>query len=199
MMKIVIAAGGSGGHIFPAVALARALKKKMASGVDIMFVGSDKGLDRRIFEKEGFGFFLLSANKLPYKASLESLVFFLILSVDVVKSFFKIALSRPDVVVGFGGYVSFPVMFVSGILGIPRLAHEQNVVPGRANTIIFRLADRIAVSFEETKRFLGPSAEGCVFTGNPIRSDEFSEKSANDDRPLGVKGSAWTYRSSRYS
>ena len=185
-VKILIAAGGSGGHIFPAVALARTLKKRY-SDTDIRFVGSDKSLDRRIFEKEGFGFFLLSANKLPYKISPESPVFFLKLSVDVVRAFFIIASYRPDVVVGFGGYVSFPVIFASRLFWIPSLVHEQNVVAGRANSFLFKLANRIAVSFEETKKLLGRAAEKCVFTGNPIRSDEFSEKSASGDRTLGIR------------
>ena len=180
-MKVLIAAGGSGGHIFPAIALARRLREKDA-GVEMLFVGSNKVLDKRIFEKEGFRSFLISANKMPYKLSLGTIPFLVRLLFDTIASFFLIVSYRPAIVVGFGGYVSWPVVFVSSILGIPRIVHEQNVVPGRANNMLFGFADRIALSFEDTKRFLGKNVNKAFFTGNPIRDSVF-----NDDRPGGIK------------
>lgn len=179
-MRILIAAGGSGGHIFPAIALARTLKDKYGN-IDIKFVGSDKALDKRIFEKEGFNFSLLSANKLPHKASLGAVIFFTKLLFDVIKSFFVVISYRPDVVVGFGGYIACPVIFVSYIFRIPTVAHEQNVAPGRANAILFRLVNRIAISFDGTKKFLGADLKKAVFTGNPIRQKLF-----RDDKELGI-------------
>lgn len=180
-VKVLIAAGGSGGHIFPAIALARALKAKNKE-VGILFVGSDKALDRRIFEKEGEAFELLSANKLPYRASLGMIpVFFRLLS-DIWKSFFIILKHSPDVVVGFGGYVSFPVIVVAALTGTPRIVHEQNVAPGRANKLLFGLADRIAISFDETRQYLGGDTLKIVFTGNPIRREMF-----RDDRSYGAR------------
>lgn len=167
-MKILIAAGGSGGHIFPAVALARELLDKRRD-VDILFVASDKTLDRRIFEKEGFRSALLSANKLPYRVGFGMLAFLIKFVFDFAKAFFIIISYRPDVAVGFGGYVACPVMVISSLLRIPTVVHEQNVVPGRANLFLFRLADKIAISFEETRKFLGPNNSNAVFTGNPIR------------------------------
>lgn len=180
-MRILIAAGGSGGHIFPAVALAEELKSKDSS-VDILFVGSDKALDRRIFEKEGFGYRLISANKMPYKASFGTALFFLKLSVDVIRSLIIIMKYRPDAIVGFGGYVSAPVILAAYMLGIPRMVHEQNAVPGRANAMLFRFADKIAISFEETKRYMGKYANKAVFTGNPIRASLLK-----DDKPGSIK------------
>lgn len=181
MIKILIAAGGSGGHIFPAIALAKRLQNK-ESGIDVKFVGSDKVLDRRIFEKEGFKFSLLSANKMPYCVSMKLVPFFINLFFDSVKSFFIVASYRPNAVVGFGGYVSFPVMVSGYLLGIPGLLHEQNVVPGRANKFLFKFAKKIAVSFDGTKRFLGKYSKKCVFTGNPIRTENFI-----NDRISGIK------------
>ena len=183
MTRVLIAAGGSGGHIFPAIALAKALQGS-ASGVDIKFVGSDKALDRRIFEKEGFRFSLISANKFPYKVSFGLIPFFLKLTVDLIRMFFIVLSYRPDVVVGFGGYISCPVIMIAALFGIPKIAHEQNVCPGRANKLLFRFADRVAISFEETRSCLlsGKTAAKCVFTGNPIRREVLKE-----DRPGGMR------------
>jgi UDP-N-acetylglucosamine--N-acetylmuramyl-(pentapeptide) pyrophosphoryl-undecaprenol N-acetylglucosamine transferase len=183
-MKVLIAAGGSGGHIFPAIALARSLQNGARSDVDIKFVGSDKALDRRIFEKEGFKFSLVSANKFPYKPSLELVPFFIKLKIDVIKMLFAAISYKPDIVVGFGGYASFPVIMAAAILGIPRIVHEQNFSPGRANKVLFRFADKIAVSFNQTAsaKVLGRNASKCVFTGNPLRRQVLK-----DDRDSGIK------------
>ncbi len=190
-MKILIAAGGSGGHIFPAIALARELKKK-DKDIDILFVGSNKQLDRRIFEKEKFAFSLLSANKMPYRLGLKVLPFFAALIFDLLKSL-AIGLSyRPAVVVGFGGYVSCPVVAMARVLAIPTVVHEQNVVPGRANMFLFRIADRIAISFEETLRFLGPHEKKAVFTGNPIRASLFDVGRDNGIRSMGLDNDKFT-------
>jgi len=180
-LKVVIAAGGSGGHIFPAIALGRTLKG-VGRDVDLLFIGSDKALDRRLFEKEGVRFALLSANKLPYSPSPRLAVFFAKLLFDTVRSFFIILRYRPDAVIGFGGYVSFPVIAASYALRIPKVVHEQNVVPGRANKALFGLADKVAVSFEDTKKFLGNNAAKAVLTGNPIRAEIFI-----DDRTGGIR------------
>ncbi|MCX5685948.1 MAG: undecaprenyldiphospho-muramoylpentapeptide beta-N-acetylglucosaminyltransferase [Candidatus Omnitrophica bacterium] len=180
--KILIAAGGSGGHIFPAIALARTLKEEN-DGVEIRFLGSHKELDKRIFEKERFRFSLISANKLPYGASLAILPFLARLFFDLIKTFFMTAAYRPGVVVGFGGYVSFPAILTGRIFGIPTLVHEQNAVPGRANRALFRLADKVAVSFEHTKKRLEKNTgKKAVLTGNPIRQEMLK-----DDRSLGIR------------
>ncbi|MDP3804734.1 MAG: undecaprenyldiphospho-muramoylpentapeptide beta-N-acetylglucosaminyltransferase [Candidatus Omnitrophota bacterium] len=180
-IKVLIAAGGSGGHIFPAIALARTLKEK-SSGIEIRFVGGSKELDKRIFEKERFRFSLISANKLPYGKSPGIVPFSLLLFIDLAKMLLITAAYHPDIVVGFGGYVSFPAILMARIFGMPTLVHEQNVLPGRASKVLFRLADKVAVSFEHTKRFLGKDEKKAVLTGNPIRQEMLK-----DDRPLGIR------------
>lgn len=181
-MKILIAAGGSGGHIFPAVALAKALKAKRPEAL-IRFVGSNKSLDRRIFEKEGFGFYLLSANKLPYKVSFKTIIFFIKLKFDIIRSLFIVGSFKPDVVVGFGGYISCPVVFCAYLFRKPVLMHEQNVLPGRANALLFALAKKVALSFKETEEYLPSDMQKkSAVTGNPIRNDVL-----RNDRPGGIK------------
>lgn len=179
-MKILIVAGGSGGHIFPAIALARTLKDR-AADIDIRFVGSNNALDKRIFEKEGFPFSVISSNKLPGKASWRLPLFFVKLVSDMLSSSLILLSYRPDIVAGFGGYVSFPMIFFASLFGIPRILHEQNVSAGRANKFLFRFADKIAISFKETGPLLGPYAGKAVFTGNPVRREIF-----RDDRELGI-------------
>ncbi len=173
MKKVLIAAGGSGGHIFPAMALAKALKESAAGDVEIRFIGSDRALDRRILSGCGFKFSLVSANKFPYKPSLRMVLFLIKLKIDLIRVFFTVLSYKPDVVVGFGGYTSCPALLIASIFRIPKIIHEQNVCPGRANKLLFKLADKIAVSFEETKakEFSGPDAGKCVVTGNPLRSE----------------------------
>lgn len=194
-MKVLLAAGGSGGHIFPAVALARAIKKDRPSA-SLKFVGSSKEIDRRIFEKERFDYFLVTSNKFPYGASPYAVVFIAKFIYDLARCVIRIAACRPDVICGFGGYVSCPVMIAGRILGIPCVLHEQNVVPGRANKLLFGLAGRIALSFEETLPLIGGLAKKAVVTGNPIRTDDFLPASLGSreqlSKRLGLDGSKFT-------
>jgi UDP-N-acetylglucosamine--N-acetylmuramyl-(pentapeptide) pyrophosphoryl-undecaprenol N-acetylglucosamine transferase len=148
----------------------------------VIYVGSDKALDRRIFEREGVPYRVLSANKLSYDISLRTVAASVKLLADIIRSIFIIFSYAPDVAVGFGGYVSFPVIFTARLFGIPTIVHEQNVVPGKANRLLFSMARKIAVSFEETKGLTGKYAEKCVFTGNPVRFEI-----SRSLRELGVK------------
>lgn len=189
--RILIAAGGSGGHIFPAIALGRALKG-IRSDAEILFVGSSKALDKRLFDKESARYSTLSDNKMPYKPSARSLGFMLKLLFDISKSFSIMMRFRPDVVVGFGGYISFPVMAAAYTMRVPKVAHEQNAVPGRANKAIFALADRVAVSFDETRGRLGKRSSKAVLTGNPIRTDIFNHSRENGIKRFGLESQKFT-------
>lgn len=190
-VRILIACGGSGGHIFPAIALAQGLIKK-DNNTELLFVGSNSGLDKRIFEKEHFRYSLLSSNKLPYKVSAKSAVFFIKLAFDLLKSFFIFMRYRPDTVIGFGGYVSSPVILTAYILRVPRIVHEQNVVPGRANAFLFRFAQKIAISFEETRKYLKGNDYKAVFTGNPIRAALLKDDRSGNMKKLGLDAGKFT-------
>lgn len=190
-MKVIIAAGGSGGHIFPAIALAKKLKEKRPD-IDILFIGSDKELDKRIFKKEGLKFSLLSANKLPYKTTLALVPFSIKLFLDTVKAFFVTASFKPDAVIGFGGYVTAPVILAAFVLRIPRVLHEQNVVPGRANKALFRLANKVALTFEESLKFLGAYQAKAAITGNPIRASIFKDNRLESMKSFGFEPNRFT-------
>lgn len=190
-MKIIIAAGGSGGHIFPAIALGRELSMNGA-GNSVMYIGSDKALDRRMFEKEGVRFETVSANKLAYKASPGVIIVLFKLLIDFLKALSIMLSYRPDVVVGFGGYVSFPVISAAKLMRISTIVHEQNVVPGRANNVLFKLADRVALSFEETKSSMGGCARKAVLTGNPIRTEILKSDRIYSVKRFGLDESKFT-------
>lgn len=190
-MKVLIAAGGSGGHIFPAIALKRALAAR--GSCEIKFVGSDKAIDRRIFEKEGVSFSLLSANKLPYRMSPSIVLFFIGLFLDLIRALWITALYRPTRCVGFGGYVSFPVVLSAKLLRVPTVVHEQNVVPGRANKLLFKFADKVALSFEDTMSHI-PADDRNKFsvTGNPIRTGDLKADKAEALKSFGLDVSKFT-------
>lgn len=172
-MRVILAAGGSGGHIFPSVALAGELEK--AGACDCFFVSSKRRLDRRILERRGHRSFFLSVNPMPFGLRpIRWFIFVLKLAKDTVTSLALLLRIKPDVVVGFGGYSSGSIVKCAGLLDIPVLIHEQNLLPGRANRILSGIAERVAVSFKETAEYL-PDIPGRVFfSGNPLRSEILS-------------------------
>ncbi len=184
-MRVILAAGGSGGHIFPAISVARELEKMGVS--DIFFVSSKRRLDKSLLESEREKCFFLSANPMPLRFNpLRTLVFMFKLFVDAAISVFLIARLRPKVVVGFGGYSSGTIASAAKLFGIPLIVHEQNFLPGRANKILSRFADRVAVSFRESAEYFPQGRTKVVYTGNPIRLDILSNDRTKSASRLGV-------------
>ncbi|RKY42936.1 MAG: undecaprenyldiphospho-muramoylpentapeptide beta-N-acetylglucosaminyltransferase [Candidatus Makaraimicrobium thalassicum] len=184
-MRVILAAGGSGGHIFPSVALASELEK--AGVKDIFFVSSKRRLDRNILKNRRHTCFFLSVNPMPLGFSpIRSAVFVSKLFLDTAASLYLIARLRPHVVVGFGGYSSGTIVGVARMFGIPVLIHEQNLVPGRANRILSRVADRVAVSFKDSTRYFTRAAAKVVYSGNPLRLGMLSNDRIKSAGNLGL-------------
>ena len=164
---IMIAAGGTGGHIFPAVSLARELKKRN-EGRRIIFMGTKRGLERKIIPAEGFELIELNAGGVKGKGMIDKVSAML----KALLSFFwcmgYIARVKPSIVIGAGSYVSGPVVSAAWLLGLPTMIQEQNLYPGITNRLLSRIARGCAVSFEDSKRYLHGKV---VFTGNPVRED----------------------------
>jgi UDP-N-acetylglucosamine--N-acetylmuramyl-(pentapeptide) pyrophosphoryl-undecaprenol N-acetylglucosamine transferase len=161
-MKIIIATGASGGHIFPALSLADELRDNF----EIVFV-CDKGKSRESISQKGYKAVAISAVK-PGPA--RNIFFFLwrlfksfVESIRIIRDF------KPDVVAGFGSYVSFAVVLAAKSKKIPTIIHEQNVIPGKANRILSGIVDKIAVSFAEGRKYFPESK--VVLTGCPLRRD----------------------------
>ena len=190
-MKVVLAAGGSGGHIFPAIALASEIKK--AGENEILFVSSKRRLDRSILRKTDYKGLHLSVNPMPLRfAPVESLVFTLKLLADAVVALFFVAFSRPDVVVGFGGYSSGAVLVAAKMLRIPVVIHEQNLIPGRANRMLCRIADRVTTSFDDSARHFSRISGKVVCSGNPLRPEILSGDRYKSAAAMGVPPERFT-------
>jgi len=184
MLKIIIACGGSGGHIFPGIALARELAERDGRN-DILIVCSMRPFDREILAKSGCSFEAIPC--CPYAATINPVKIFTFLISLFSSLFASLSLLRryrPDCVAGFGGFVSVPVVFAAWILKIPRLIHEQNVIAGMANKTISLVADRVAVSFADTERFF--SKEKVIDLGNPLRKSLFGIDKKKARRELGL-------------
>ncbi len=180
-IAIVIAGGGTGGHLYPGIALARAFKQHDAT-MDITFVGTQRGIESRVLPKEGFPLKTIDAGGLLEKKWSDRLVSSFKLLRGVGQSLAFLRHKRPKLVVGVGGYVSAPLVLAAWILRIPILIHEQNSLPGSTNRMLGKLADKIAVSFPGSERYF--PIHKVVQTGNMIR-EEFAQTGA---APVGEAG-----------
>jgi len=168
-MKILMACGGTGGHIFPAISVAEEIKQRRPDA-EILYVCGKKDIESAIF-KEVIHERWIPVAGAPLKKSLSLFnpLFLIKLLQGLIEARKILKRERPDLVVGFGGYFSFPVVCMARVLGRKTLIHEQNVVPGVANKFLARFVDGVALSFDETRPYL-PKARNTRRTGNPIRS-----------------------------
>ena len=166
-MKVIISGGGTGGHIFPAIAIANAVKQQHPDA-DILFVGAEGRMEMEKVPAAGYPIKALPIVGLQRRLTLKNLAlpFKMIKSQRLVK---KILLDfQPDIVVGVGGYASAPTLKMAARLGFPTLLQEQNSFPGLTNKMLAKKARTICVAYEGMERFF--PAEKIVVTGNPVRS-----------------------------
>jgi UDP-N-acetylglucosamine--N-acetylmuramyl-(pentapeptide) pyrophosphoryl-undecaprenol N-acetylglucosamine transferase len=168
MKKALIVAGGTGGHLYPGICLAREMQK---NGFETEFVLGDKDRGIPILNKEKIKYHTLRTIGLPRRPSFKLISFVYYLIVSFINALNIIKNCNPGVVVGLGGYISFPVICVAKILHINTLIHEQNYLPGLANRLLGKVADKIAVSFNESAEYF--PKQKVVLTGNPVRRDLF--------------------------
>lgn len=161
MKTILIMAGGTGGHIFPALAVAEELR---ASGWTIVWLGSKAGMESKLVPQYGYKIEWLRFAGLRGKGILRALFLPLNLLIAFGQSARVIFRVRPDVVLGMGGYISFPGGMMAVLLARPLVLHEQNSVAGLANKVLARVADRILVAFPDVLK-------NGEWTGNPVRRD----------------------------
>ncbi len=168
-MRALIAAGGTGGHIYPGIAVAGEIMRRDPASV-VRFVGTAHGLEGRLVPKSGFELSIIESAGLK-NVSLGAKVRGLIL---LPKSFFAarrvIRDFRPGIVIGAGGYVSGPVLLAASLMGLPTLVMDSNALPGWTNRVLARFVDKAAVSFQEA---LGYFRGKGVLTGNPVRAEFF--------------------------
>jgi UDP-N-acetylglucosamine--N-acetylmuramyl-(pentapeptide) pyrophosphoryl-undecaprenol N-acetylglucosamine transferase len=165
-VRLLIAGGGTGGHLFPGIALAReALARDPGSA--ILFVGSKRGLESRIVPQAGFRLALVPASGVKGLGAAGALRALAVTPLGIVRALGILREFRPDVVVGVGGYASGPVMAAAAVLGLPRAAIEPNAIPGITNRILARVVREIYVAWDETVAAFPPGK--AIATGTPMR------------------------------
>ena len=185
IMRIILSGGGTGGHIYPAVAVAEALKRKYGEEVEILFVGAEGKMEMEKIPSLGYNVVGLPVAGLQRRLTLSNLAlpFKVVASVRRAKRVIKEF--GADIVVGFGGYASAPVLWAAQRLGVPTLIQEQNSYAGLTNKLLARRAKRICVAYEGMERFF--PKERIVMTGNPLRG-RFSASGSNRDEALAHYG-----------
>ena len=171
-MKICIAGGGTGGHLYTGIALAEAWtqaspgESPRLTPADIHFVGGTYGLEGSVLPTYPFPYTLLPARPVKGRTVLEKIKALVGLGVSYRKACAFLKKNRPGCVIGIGGYASVPLLLAAWRLGIPRSLIDQNAVPGVANRLLSRVADRVFVQFKEAQRFF--PAGKTIQSGNPL-------------------------------
>ena len=166
MDRIVISGGGTGGHIYPAIAIGNELRL-LNPKLDIIFIGGKERLEARIIPRYNFPFVEIPAEGFPRGLTLHWFKVIIKVISGFINSISLLRSLKPKVVIGTGGYVCGPVLLGAIILGIPTAIQEQNTVPGLTNRILGRLVDEIHIAFEEAAEYFKNGR--TVLTGNPIR------------------------------
>lgn len=167
-LRLLITGGGTGGHLFPAVATAEQLLQSTPDST-VLFVGTKRRLDRDTLESYGFSVSTIHSYGLKGKSLTELVKALLILPVSLFESCYQILKFKPDVVMGVGGYVTGPVVAAAWLLRKPTVIHEQNSVPGLANRKLGGLVRKICLSLPQSEKFFPPGK--TVLTGNPVRKN----------------------------
>ncbi len=178
-MKVALAGGGTGGHVFPAVAIAEELKRRDPH-LQLVYIGKEKSIEERIASKRLIPFRPIIVEGMPGSNVFKKLRALVRAGVGLIQSVVVLLRFRPQAVIGTGGYASLPPVLAARILRIPTLIHEQNCIPGRANLLCSRYADVLTLNFEKSREYF--SREAARVVGNPIRSDFLPEALENVDR-----------------
>jgi len=175
-LRVILTGGGTGGHIYPALALGRYIRRRNPS-TEILFIGAKGGLEEQIVPQAGFAMKTLSVKGFPRRLTPELLRSFSLLGSSITNALQIVGSYKPDFVIGTGGYAAAPIVIASIIKGKKVILHEQNVIPGMTNRFLAPLAYRVCLSFEGSTRFF-LKRSNLVITGNPRASEVgFFEKS----------------------
>lgn len=185
-MKVMLAAGGTGGHIYPGIAVANEIMRRDPTS-EVLFVGTSRGLESRIVPENGFQLSLIHSAGLKNVGLKGTVKGVMTLPRSFVEARRLLREFRPSVVVGAGGYVSGPVLMMAVVMGIPTLVMDSNALPGFTNRRLARFVDRAALTFNEALPYFGK--KGTV-TGNPVRKEFFGvkPKKRNGERSVLIFG-----------
>lgn len=179
-LRLVFAGGGTGGHLFPAIALAEEFRRR-DPGAEISFVGSRGGLEEKIVPKYGWPLKLFDVEGVKRKKGMDAARALAKAALSTVEAVRFLRSVRPDGVMGSGSYSSAPVVAAARLLGIKTAILEQNALPGLTNRTLGKLVDRVYISFEESRRFF-PGGR-TILSGNPVRRDIITKLEDRRGRP----------------
>ncbi|MEP6903459.1 MAG: undecaprenyldiphospho-muramoylpentapeptide beta-N-acetylglucosaminyltransferase, partial [Actinomycetota bacterium] len=168
-MKVLIAAGGTGGHIYPGIAVAKEIMRRDETS-EVLFVGTARGLETKIVPDNGFQLSLIKSAGLKNVGFVGKLKGLLILPQSFLEARRLIKDFKPDVVIGAGGYVSGPVLLTASLMRVPTLVMDSNALPGFTNRRLAPFVTKAALTFEEALPFFGQKG---IVTGNPVRQEFF--------------------------
>ncbi len=189
-MKVVISGGGTGGHIYPALAVARGIKNRLPD-TDILYVGTREGLENKIVPAAGFDFTTIDISGLNRSSILKASASLAKFPKSIFQSWSIIKQFQPDMVLGTGGYVSFPVVSAGTLFpGCRTFIHEQNAFPGIANRNLAKKVDCTMINFPEAARHL--KAKNIKVTGLPVRQEIMEVDKGQAMSKLGLEGNTFT-------
>jgi UDP-N-acetylglucosamine--N-acetylmuramyl-(pentapeptide) pyrophosphoryl-undecaprenol N-acetylglucosamine transferase len=182
-LRVVIAGGGTGGHLYPGIAVARELLVRRPDA-EISFAGTAKGIESRVIPREGFALDLIRSGGLKGKAIADRARGAMLLPLSLADAWSVVSARQPDLVIGVGGYSSGPVVLMAALRGTATMLLEQNAVPGLTNRLLARVVKAAAVTFDSTQAFFGSKA---FVSGNPVRPEFLAaagpqQESALDDQ-----------------
>ena len=188
-MRVLVSGGGTAGHINPALAIADKIRKEWPDAV-IEYVGTPKGMENKLAEQAGYKMhhvavrgFARSLSPVNIDAAIKSVT-------SVIKAKRIIREFKPDVVIGTGGYVSWPVLKAASGAHIPTLIHEQNAVPGVTTKMLSKVVDKVMISFESSRQCFTCDASKLILVGNPVSEKMLSTDKASARRALGIPSDA---------
>jgi len=184
-MKLVIAAGGTGGHIYPGLAIAKTLTQKNNEN-KILFIGSDIGHEKDIITREGYEINVVKSRKIVRKFTINNIFAVFNVPISIFQCLLVFNKFRPDAVFVTGGYVALPAAICGKIFKIPVILHEQNVPPGLTIKVLTLIASKICLSWDESLKYF--HSNKAIVTGNPVRNEflHTNKEQARKDLSLDV-------------
>jgi UDP-N-acetylglucosamine--N-acetylmuramyl-(pentapeptide) pyrophosphoryl-undecaprenol N-acetylglucosamine transferase len=185
-VRVVIAGGGTGGHLYPGIAVARELQSRLPDAV-VSFAGTAQGIESRVVPREGFPLDLIRSGGVKGKSFSGRVRGALLVPLGLFDGWRIVTARHPSLVIGVGGYSSGPVVLVAALRGVPTMLLEQNAVPGLTNRVLANVVKAAAVTFDSTQAFFGAKA---FVSGNPVRPEFFAaagpqQESKQDDKTSG--------------
>jgi UDP-N-acetylglucosamine--N-acetylmuramyl-(pentapeptide) pyrophosphoryl-undecaprenol N-acetylglucosamine transferase len=178
--RIVISGGGTGGHLYPGLAVAAEFRRQEC---EILYIGSPRGLEAEVVPKEGYSFLAVPSKGIA-GSPLRKLMALVHLGVGTLKTLVRLMSWKPDLVVGTGGFVCVPAVVAAALLRVPVVLLEQNAVPGRATKLLSRFAQAVCLSFDDSKEYF-PGAR-TEWTGNPLRGSIKAKARKDACKALGL-------------